>query len=134
MSFNTTLLEGDPAFQEKVAAGVVTPGMLVELTAADEVQANGTAADTLAAPTVAVEDSLQGREITDNYAAGEIVKYITLRQGNEAYVIANAAVAVGAKVESAGNGKFQTATTGRVIGVAKTAAAGADERIVIEAV
>lgn len=133
MSFNTILLEGDPAFQEKDAAAITTPGMLVELTAADEVQPNSAAADTLAAPTFAVEDGLQGREITVNYEVGEIVKYITLKQGNEAYVIANAAIAIGDKVESAGNGKLQVATTGRVLGIAKTAAAALDDRFVIEA-
>jgi hypothetical protein len=133
MSFNTILLEGDPAFQEKVAAGAITPGMLVELTASDEVQANSVAADTLAAPTVAVEDGLQGREITDGYSLGEVVKYVTLRQGNEAYAIANASIAVGDKLESAGNGKLQTVTTGRALFVAKTAAAALDDRFVVEA-
>lgn len=133
MSFNTILLKGDTReFQEKIAAGVITPGMLIELTSGDEVQANSTAADASPGAFFAMEDSLQGREITAAYSIGEIVKYISTVPSEEVYPIANAAIAVGDKVESAGNGKLQVLTTGKAIGIAKTAAGALDDRFVLE--
>lgn len=132
MSKQTVLLRGDPSFQEKQAVATITPGMLVELTAADKVQANSTAADTVAAPSFAMEDVIQGREVIDDYAADEIVRYITASKGDRVEGIANAAIALGAAVESAGNGKLRTLTAGRVVGIAKIAAAALDDRIEIE--
>jgi hypothetical protein len=129
---NTILLYGlDFRFQEKVAAGAITPGMLIELTSADEVQAHSAAAGQ-AFPTFAAEDSLQGREITVAYAAAEIVKYVTPHVGAEVLAIANAAIAIGAEVESAGNGKLQTRTTGERVGIAKSAAGALDDRFAVE--
>ena len=43
--------------------------------------------------------------------------------------VASAAIALGSKVEAAGNGKVRTATTGHVIGYALSAAAAADATI-----
>lgn len=58
--------------EEYVSAGVITPGMLIELTVAGTVKAHaeeGGRCERL----VALEDALQGRAVATNYAAAEVV-------------------------------------------------------------
>ena len=126
MSYNTVLLKGDNRhFQEDVAAGAITPGHLIEFDSVGEVQVNSVASDEDPALMFAMEDSLQGKEITQAYAENEIVKHITVSSGEEVYAIASGAVAIGDKVESAGDGTLSTKSSGsgRAVAVAKTAAA-----------
>ena len=71
---------------EKVAAGVITPGMLVERLAADTVQAHSTNGGEVN-KLFAVEDSLQGNEITDDYAIGDQVSLWHPVPGEVVYAI-----------------------------------------------
>jgi len=59
--------------EEYVAASAITPGNLVELTSAGTVQ-NHSTADGDVLQMFALEDELQGNEITDAYAAGDVVQ------------------------------------------------------------
>ena len=132
---NVILLYGDPAFNEKQATSVaITPGMLLQVTSGDLYEANSTAADTAAAPIFALQDELRGGEITDDYAVDAILTAITISQGHRVLAIANAAVAIGEFVESAGNGKLRVRTTGKANLRAISAAAGLDDRFGVEAV
>jgi len=115
-----------------LTAVVVRPGELLELTSAGLMQANSSAQDAIAAPYFAQEDSLQGNDLDDNYAASALAKVVTGKRGARINAIAGAAVAVGSAVESAGNGKLITRTTGKPIGICRVAAAADTDRLVIE--
>jgi len=71
---------------ERVAAGTIIPGMLVELTTDGEVQAHSTAEGN-ASPLFALEDELQGNDIDDNYSSGDRVQVWTAGAGDEIYAI-----------------------------------------------
>ena len=122
---------------EKIAAGTITPGMLVSRTSADKVAFHAAAAGHNS-KLFAIEDENQGRKTTDNYLINELVKLWRPVPGEQVEAISSAAIAVGDYVESSGDGKLRTATVaattleGALVGVALTAAGGADIRIVVE--
>jgi len=136
MAYRTIVIKGKDRciFKEGVAAGAITPGHLLEgLPAA--LLAHATAAGT-ALPMFAVEDELQGKEISEDYPTADNVRYAVCPAGTEVAAIADATgVTAGDVVESNGDGTFQvvatsaaTADTSRhsVVGRAlTTAAAGA---------
>ena len=91
---------------EYVATAVaITPGYLLELTSAGTVQAHSTAAGN-AARYIALEDELQGKAITDDYAVSVPIQVWMAVPGEEAYMLlANGQTAViGSLLESAGDG------------------------------
>jgi hypothetical protein len=92
----------------KATAVAITPGMLVERTSGNLVQAHSNAGKN-ATPMFAVEDDLQGKEIGDNYAVSAQVQVNWFRTGDEVYAILNDGenVSIGDELESAGNGKLQ---------------------------
>lgn len=93
---------------EYEAAAAITPGMLLELTAAGTVQAHSVAGGN-AARYIALEDELQGRDIDTNYAAADQVQVWSGVMGEEAYMILadGEDVSIGDYLESAGNGYLQ---------------------------
>jgi len=136
-NYRTILLRdsrnGSAQFDERKAAGVITPGMLCQLDSADKLEFNPTAADADAELLFATEQDLEGKTITDNYALDDIARYVAVKSGDQIYAIANAAIALNAKVESAGNGKLRTLTTGKPIGFCSNKAAGAlDDRFILQ--
>jgi len=60
-------------FDEKVAASTIYPGMLIERTSADKVQAHSTEGGNMQ-PMFAIEDALQGKDIDDAYSADDQVR------------------------------------------------------------
>ena len=130
---------------EKIAAGAITPGMLVERTSADKVQAHSTAGGA-ANKLFALEDENQGNDIDDAYAADDVVKLWHPVPGEQVYAIVDDntgdAIAIGNFLESAGDGRLRKATditdtTGnQIVGVALEAVgqAAAGSRILIEIV
>jgi len=136
MAFRTIVTKGKDRciFKEGVAGAGITPGHLLQgLPAALLVHA--VAAGT-ALPMFAVEDELQGKEISVAYVATDSVRYVVAPAGTEIAAIADGTgVTAGDIVESNGDGTFQTqaasATTAQsarhsVVGRAlTTAAAGA---------
>ena len=68
--------KGDYQQDEKVAAGTITPGMLVEqVSDAATIKAHATEGGDAEAA-FAVEDALQGNTVTDDYSAADLVTYI----------------------------------------------------------
>ena len=118
--YNNIVLRGDPAYDERLSPSVaplITPGDLVEVLATGRVQAHGTAADTQVNLAFALEDSLQGKTIRDDYAISTFVRYAVFKSGDQVLAILDDDVPVaGALLESAGDGRLQAETTGQVVG------------------
>ena len=72
MAYRRIHNKGDWRHEEYVAAGTITPGMLIELVAAGTVQAHSTEGGR-AERMVALEDALQGKTVADDYSADDIV-------------------------------------------------------------
>lgn len=106
----TITIKGDGIRKEALATAVaITPGYLVERTSAGTVQAHSTAGGP-AQSAVAVEDDLQGRPISTDYAASSLVQYNVFQKGEEFLArIANGASAIvdGDKLVSAGDGTLK---------------------------
>lgn len=96
---------------EKVAVGAITPGMILEIDSAGEVQAHSTAGGNVM-PYVALEDELQGNGISDDYAADDQVQVLVAQRGDEinAILTTSQTIAVGDLLESAGDGTLQKHT------------------------
>lgn len=92
--------------EERVAAAAITPGMLIELTSANKVQAHSTASGNVAPVMWALEDELQGNGITDAYSADNVVQCWVTVPGEQVYALLldGENVAIGDKLASAGNG------------------------------
>jgi len=138
---NTVLVKGHSIRKERVAATVITPGMLVEVLAADTLGAHSTAGGA-AQKAIAVEYEVIGRGTDTNYAIGDRVLYEVLTAGAEFYghvAAGAAAIAHGAAVQSDGAGGFVTRTgTNAVVGFALQAVdnsgGGTATTVLIEAV
>lgn len=126
--------------KEALAGGIITPGHLLQREANGNVVVHATAAGNQGR-LVAVEDGLQGRTIADDYASGETTQFRVMPPGSEANMLSSAAIAQGAYVESAGDGRVRplssSAATSEaqrhsVIGVAQETTGGADERVIVE--
>lgn len=132
---------------EKVAAGTITPGMLVERTSADKVQAHSTAGGSVN-PLFAIEDENQGNDVDDNYSANAVVKLWRPVPGEQVYAIVDDDtqddIVIGDFLESAGDGRLRKSTVqtsagneefpSSIVGVALEAVtqAGAGGRILVE--
>ena len=113
MAERKIILEGDPKIDERVAAGTITPGMLIELTTADKVQAHSTKGG-YAAPYFALEDELVGEEITHDWVADDRVRTALCHRGDEVYaLLANGENAsIGDELDSNGDGYLRVAKAG----------------------
>ena len=114
MAKNTIILKNrSNAFEEYVATAVaITPGMLLEITSGNLVQAHSTAGGD-AIPMFAVEDQLQGGKISTAFEASATIPqcWIT-HNGDEVYaLLANGETAViGSELVSNGNGELKVFT------------------------
>jgi len=108
MANNAVILKGHGIRREAVANAAITPGHLVELMSTSKVRVHATASGN-AIPMFAVEDDLQGNDISDAYAAADQVQYNVMQPGDEVYaLLANGQnIAVGDFLESAGDGTLQ---------------------------
>ena len=108
------------------AEAAITPGMLIELTSSNTVQAHSTAGGNTGRM-FALEDELQGNSISDAYAADDKVQCWCTTPGEEVYAILvddSAAVSIGDFLESNGDGyltkhetdteSFESAETGSI--------------------
>jgi len=95
-------------FEEYDAVAAITPGMLIELTSAGEVQAHSTAAGN-ALPMFALENELEGEGIGDAYAEDDKVSCWIPGRGDQVLgILADEQdVAIGDFLESAGDGYLQ---------------------------
>jgi len=108
--------------EEMIAAAAISPGHLVEETSAGKCQVHSTAGG-VAQRLVAEIDALQGNDLSDDYAADDLVSMNVELPGNEVQMFLKAGenVAIGADLESAGDGTLQAVTTGTVIANAREA-------------
>jgi len=112
MAKNTIKLKNYVQIQEEyTAAAAITPGNLIELNSAGTVQKHAGLGKT-ALVMFAVEDELQGKGITDAYAAGDRVQCWIATRGDIVYATVKASenIVVGDFVESAGNGTVRKVT------------------------
>lgn len=139
----TIALKGDFIRKERVAAGPITPGELIELASATTVQAHSTPGGN-APKAFALENDLVGDGIDDAYGAGDTVQYGVFQRGAEVYALLahGENVNPGDPLESDGNGALQAHTAigsgvqvDAIVGYALEAVnntSGADARIKIE--
>lgn len=110
MSDRTIVQKGDPLQKEFDATAVaITPGYLLERTStAGQCQAHSTAGGR-AQLLVAIEDSNQGKEVTDNYAASAKIQAVAPRSGDEILMVLQASenVVIGDFLESNGDGTLR---------------------------
>lgn len=104
---------GERQDNEAIAKVAVKPGYLVEYvvdSSVNKVQPHATA-KAAGEVFVAVEDSMVGKTVTDEYAIGARVKFVEGRAGDEFNMVLKASenVAVNDLLESAGTGKLQKA-------------------------
>jgi len=150
MAKNTIKVKSYSNIQDqKVATAVaITPGMLLERTSGDLVQAHSTAGGPCF-PMFALEDAYQGKKITDNYAVSVPIHCWIPTRGDIVYAILDdassvSAVTIGAFVESAGDGRLRILTPAQssvsvaefaanVVGRALEAQSTAAGRFLIEA-
>ena len=96
---------------EYQAGGTITPGHLVALNSSGALVVHPTAGGTAPERMFALEDDAQGRGISDNYDSTTYknVRAMVCPPGTEVYawLAANAAIAIGDKLESAGNGQLR---------------------------
>lgn len=104
----TITVKGDPIRNERTGTGAITPGHLVELISTGNVQVHSTAGGN-AQRSFAVEDDLQGNEISEAYVTLNQVQYNVFNSGDVVNaLLANGETAViGSLLESAGDGTLQ---------------------------
>lgn len=108
-AYKKIVLEGENlVIREAIANAVMTPGHLIELMSTGKVRVHANAAQN-AVPMFAVEDDLQGKDITDAYAAAARVKYVIPRRGDVIYALLadGQSASIGDFLESAGDGTLQ---------------------------
>jgi hypothetical protein len=107
MAYNTVKIKKySDVIEEFTAAAALSPGMLVELTpAATTIRKHATAGGN-AIPMFALEDELQGKGITDDYAAGDQVQVWVAGRGDIVYarILDEEHIEIGDFLESGGGG------------------------------
>lgn len=102
----------DPQYDEGRAGATITPGMLIKLNNANAYIPHN-AADVVAARQFALEDALQGKTIDNNYASGDLVRFVHALPGDHVLGILEAGQNVqdGTRLTSNGAGELQAADT-----------------------
>jgi len=77
-------LRGDPQFEEALAGGAITPGMLLAREADGDVIVHATAGG-WTEKAFATEDALQGKTVDDAYASGARVSFVICKPGDIVY-------------------------------------------------
>ena len=108
MSYNTIKIKNySNHFEEFSAYAAISPGMLVEQTpSAATIRKHATSGGNVAVVAFATEDALQGKGITDAYAAGDKVQVWYPQAGDIVYALIadEQSIAIGDELESNGAG------------------------------
>lgn len=128
------VLIGDPRTEEAIAAGTITPGMLIMLQSTGKVVAHNDLGG-IAERAFATEDALQGRTIDDDYAATERVNFALCKPGDVVYAwLAGGYIsAIGDHLVSNGDGTLSPAGSGgyaQIVAVALEVVDGTDSESV----
>jgi len=111
---NAIILKGNGIRKERIANAAITPGMLVELMSTNKVRKHASAG-AYAQSAYAVENEVVGDDIDVDYAAADNVLYNVMERGAEINALvaaAAAALVIGDKLESAGDGTLRKLTAG----------------------
>ncbi len=97
--------------EEMTSVGVITPGMLVEIDSAGEVQAHSSGGGDVI-PMYALEDELQGKSIDDDFAADDKVQVWIPYRGDIIYALVadGEDIAIGDYLTSNGDGTLKEDT------------------------
>lgn len=109
MAYNTIKIKNySDVNEEFVAAAAITPGHLVEVASTGKAQVHSTA-DGNVIPMFACEDELQGKGITDAYAANDQVQVWVPGRGDIAYALLKdgETAVIGSFLTSAGDGTLK---------------------------
>lgn len=109
----TVTLKGLGVRKEGIASEAITPGHLIELGGANDLQKHSTAGGTVM-PTFAVENDIVGDGIDVDYASGDQVLYSHFQRGEEVYALLadGESANKGDFLESNGDGTLRVAVTG----------------------
>lgn len=101
-------------YDEKVAAGAITPGHLINFDNTGKVVVHATAFG--GGPVmVAIEDSFQGKTIDDAYASTDLVRMHLPQNADELYMLLGptaGTAAIGSVMVSKGDGTLQVSSAG----------------------
>lgn len=105
MAYNTIILAGNIAQEEREAAAALSPGHVLEKTSANKYQKHTTEGG-FAAPLVALEDALQGKTVADAYSAADRVTAGYFKPGDMGQLILKAGetAVIGSNLVSGGDG------------------------------
>ena len=108
MAYRTIKRMIDSPQKEAIANAAITPGHLVERMSSGKVRVHANAGQN-AQRLFAIEDALQGKEISEDYSADDQVRFIACRRGDEVNaILADGENAViGSFLESNGNGELK---------------------------
>lgn len=132
MAYNTICLKSlsERIVKELVANAALTPGMLVEEMSTGKVRKHA-GDDAFVTAMFALEDELQGKEISEAYAADDIVKCWYPQHGEEVYALLadGENASIGSKLSSNGDGYLRVYAspesaieeTGAIVAIAKEA-------------
>jgi hypothetical protein len=101
---------GAEVIEEYTATAVaIKPGYLLELASATTVQAHSTAGGNVVPPMFAIEDQMQGKAITADYAVSSKIQCWIPRKGDQvyAYLADGENVSAGDFLESGGDGTLK---------------------------
>jgi hypothetical protein len=107
----TITIMGEPVRKEAIANAAITPGHLIYELSTGKVAVHAVSGGN-AQTMFALEDELQGKEISQAYSSGDQVLYGVFRRGDEVNaLLANGQnVAIGAALESNGDGTLKAHT------------------------
>lgn len=115
MAYNTIKLKKySDVIEEITAYAAITPGMLVKINSDGKVLLHSTVGGIVAPIMFALEDELQGKEIDDDYVAGDQVQCWIPYRGDQVYAILNdgQSVVIGDFLVSSGEGFLNKLTVG----------------------
>jgi hypothetical protein len=122
-SQKTVVVKGLGVRYEAITSAAVTPGHLVVLESTGKIKAHATS-DGWAEKAFAVENDLQGENISTAYSSGDLAQYEIMTAGCvvNALIKNGEAIAIGDKLISAGDGTLKEASSeidfDSIIGVA----------------
>lgn len=121
MASNTIVIKGPWERIEGVANAAITPGYLCELMSTGKYRKHATLGGN-AEKIFAIEDDHQGKKISEAYAANDQLQMAVCAPGAEIYAwLANGEnAAIGAFLESAGDGQLQVLDADASVGLVKT--------------
>jgi len=108
MAPKTIVLKGDPIYKEGKANAAIRPGDLVERMSTGNIRQHAGEDQNVSPVLVAVENSLEGEEIGDNYAANDRVQFCAPPPGAEMYMWLKdgESVSIGDELGSGGEGSL----------------------------